>query len=205
MFLIFNKFSKVFIIACLAQVFLCGANLAELEKCGLIAAKGSVHIHTPYSFDCCPTLPTLPPLPPLPNGLPSLDKIHAQMNRLKHCNIRGANEHKQRIIADYKACLTRIKSFQKFERYWTEHEVVQLTCYEISILLGCANVYGSARDNQNQLDCAKEAYDLLQQFNRDVNNAYVDGRRMSLDQTKQAALGIMNKARTYGRLEQVKH
>jgi len=81
MFLIFNKFSKVFIIACLAQVFLCGANLAELEKSGLIAAKGSVHIHTPYGFDCCPTLP------PLPNGLPSLDKIHAQMNRLTNYNI----------------------------------------------------------------------------------------------------------------------
>jgi hypothetical protein len=204
MFLILNKFSKFFVVALFHQIFLCGTNLHELQECGLVAVKDGRFVHTPYDFKWQiesslgerTEMPMLRSSTELTHAV-ILPQIHGEWEKLHSYYIYGSHERKQEILSEYNSCLLKIRVNKDLTGHWTEREMDQITCYEISMLLGCANVHGADRDNANQFCCAQKAYGLLVQLNKDVINAYVDGTSMYLVSTKSAAGKIMRKAWGY--------
>jgi hypothetical protein len=204
MFLILNKFSKLFVVAVFLRILLCGADLDKLQEYGLVFVKDGRFVHTPYDFKWrngvslgeTTEMPVLQFSTELSPAM-ILPEIQIEWEKLRGYHIYGSHARKQEILSEYNACLSKILVNKDLTGHWAEHEIDQLTCYEISMLLGCANVYGADRDNSNQFYCSQKAYGLLVQLNKDVTNAYVDGTSMRLVFTKSSAEKIMRKAWGY--------
>jgi len=125
--------------------------------------------------------------------LQSIHCTHNQLNKIRFKDMGSAG--KEELLARYSQFINIIESTDV--QYWAAKEIVQLNCYRLSLLLGSANVSGALHDNKKQFEQALKAYEFLETLSSDINNAYIDGRRLSLGLTTEATVKILCRAAVF--------
>lgn len=84
-------------------------------------------------------------------------------------------------------------NFDLFERSLSE----KLRCYEVTMLLGSANIYGMMRNNEKQLQLAKMAEALTQTLPYEISEAYLDGNPFYRGAVLHTCHRLQQRAQTY--------
>ncbi|MEI7493401.1 MAG: hypothetical protein WCJ92_02245 [Alphaproteobacteria bacterium] len=120
----------------------------------------------------------------------SIHNIHDQLNKIRFKEMSFAG--KGDLLARYNQLIDVIEFTDL--NYWSQNEITQLRCYHLSLLLGAANLCGALRNNKQQFERALKAYKFLETLSCDINNAYLDGRTLSLAPTTCATVKILCRA-----------
>lgn len=82
---------------------------------------------------------------------------------------------------------------------FTDLQQQRLKCYEITFLIGAANITGRLQNNQGQLDLALRAKELIESLPNDVSYAYANGGRLLKEPTLEVCRVIIERALMFGR------
>lgn len=124
--------------------------------------------------------------------------IHNGHEQLKKCVFKEMNHRqKSELINQYSQTIGIIVATDR--RGWTSLQNTQLNCYHMSLCLGVANVYGSARDNRMQFLYALGAYKFLISLADDITSAYLDGKPLRLSSTARTAINVMKRSLDHSR------
>lgn len=97
-----------------------------------------------------------------------------------------------------------IAAGKKAHKTWAKNlpegpKQLSIKCYEITFLIGAANIAGRLKKNQLQLELAKSAKKLVESLPHDINPAYADGGDLIKDRTLATCEGIIKRAIMFSR------